>query len=260
MADGGSILSGAASGAATGSAFGPWGTVIGAGVGAVGSMVGAGKSSGAASKAQAQQEAMQRADLDFRRQQYDRYLGLFGPTEERLAAEARSTMPLDYEQNYAQIKQQYADALRGIQRGSAMGLPTGLQVGAGRQAAFGQANALSGAWGQGLINRRNLGLDLTGRGQTERAAGALSGGMQNMANLYGSQAALYNQAAQQGWQGFGQGLGNLAYSLQRMNQPVAPYSITGTPGVGSNFGNNWGNPVPLAPTSTMPLGPDPYLK
>lgn len=195
------------------------GVITAAGIGTAGSLYGASKSSKAAGKAMSQQEAMQRQDLDFRRQQYDRYLGLFGPTEERLAAEAQSSMPLDYEQNYAQIKQQYADALRGIQRGSAMGLPTGLQVGAGRQAAFGQANALSGAWGQGLINRRNLGLNLTGRGQIERAAGSLSGGMQNMANLYGGQAGMYNQAAQQGWQGFGQGLGNLAYSLQGMNQP-----------------------------------------
>lgn len=190
-----------------------------AAAGTLASMYGAQQSAKAAGRAQASQEGVQRQDLDFRRQQYDRYLGLYGPTEERLAAEARSTQPLDYEQNYAQIKQQYADALRGIQRGAAMGLPTGLQVGAGRQAAFGQAGALSQAWGQGLINRRNLGLDLTGRGQTERAAGSLSGGMQNMANLYGGQAGMYNQAAQQGWQGFGQGLGNLAYSLQGMNQP-----------------------------------------
>jgi membrane-anchored protein YejM (alkaline phosphatase superfamily) len=75
-------------------------------------LLGASKSSKAATKAANQQQAMQQAQLDFQKQQYNRYLGLFGPTEEQLAAQSRSNQPLFYDQNKAQIQQQYANALR----------------------------------------------------------------------------------------------------------------------------------------------------
>lgn len=102
-------------------------------------------------------------------------------------------------------------------------------------------------------------MSLTGRGQIERAAGSLSGGMQNMANLYGSQAGMYNQAAQQGWQGFGQGLGNLAYSLQGMNQPTQPLSY----GAFQNAYSNANMALPagsggMLPTPTGPVPTPPY--
>lgn len=197
-------------------------------VGTGASLYGAGKSSKAGSKAMSQQQQMAQADLDFRKQMYDRYMGLYGPVEERLGAEARSTQPLDYERNYAAIKQNYGDALRNISSSMAMrGMAgSGLDVGAMRGAALGQAGALSGAYGQGLINRRNLGMQLTGRGQIQQAGGAYMGGMQNLSNLYGQQAGMYNQAAAQGWQGFGQNLGNLGYALQGMNQPYQAPMVT----------------------------------
>jgi len=197
------------------------GTVIAGGIGAIGGLIGAGKNSRAAGRALDSQERMHQADLAFRQQQYNRYLGLYGPTEEKLAGEARSSQPLDYEQNYAAIKQNYGDALRGIN--SSMGMRgiagSGLDVGAMRGAALGQASGLSQAYAQGLTTRRNLGLTLTGRNQIGQSARDLMGGYQNMAGLYGGQANMYNQAAAQGWQGFGQGLGNLGYSLQNQNKP-----------------------------------------
>lgn len=123
-----------------------------------------------------------------------------GPIEERLAAEAKSTKPLDYEPLAAKTKENYAAAQRGIT--TAMGLRgmagSGLDEAAIRGAAFGQASDLSKDWAQGLVNRRNLGLTLTGRGQIQQAAQGVSGGLQNLSNFYGQQAGLYNQAAQQG--------------------------------------------------------------
>jgi hypothetical protein len=201
------------------------GAIAAAGVGAGASLYGASKNSKAASNAQNQQQQMAQQQLDFQKGMYNRYLGLYGPTEQHLADEANSSQPLDYEQNYAAIKGNYGDALRNISSSMAMrGIAgSGLDVGAERGAALGQAGALSGAFGQGLINRRNLGMQLTGRGQIQQAGQGYAGGMQNLANLYGQQAGMYNQAAAQGWQGFGQNLGNLGYALQNMNKPGDPY-------------------------------------
>lgn len=226
------------------------GVITAAGIGTAGSLYGANKASKAQSSAMNQQQQMAQQDLSFRQGMYDRYLGLYGPIEQQLATEAQSTQPLDYEQNQAQIKEQYANALRNI--GTNMGMRgiagSGLDVGAMRGAALGQAGALSGAYAQALTNRRNLGMALTGRGQIQQAGGAYMGGMQNLANLYGQQAGMYGQASAQGWQNFGTNLGNLGYALQSMNRPQ-PFSITGNPNYGPSFANNWGNPVPTVPTA-----------
>ena len=221
-----------------------------AAAGTLASMYGASQAGKAQQQAMSAQERQAQADLAFRQGMYNRYLGMYGPVEQRLADEAQSTQPLDYEQNYAAIKQNYGDALRNISSSMAMrGIAgSGLDVGAMRGAALGQAGALSGAYAQGLANRRNLGMALTGRGQIQQAGGAYMGGMQNLANLYGQQAGMYGQAAAQGWQNFGTNLGNLGYALQSQNQPQ-PFGITGNPNYGPSFANNWGNPVPTVPTT-----------
>ena len=191
--------------------------ITAAAIGTVASGYTASQSAKAAGKASSAQETAAAEDLAFRREQYNRYLGLMGPIEEKLAAEAKSAEPLDYERNAAQVKQNYANAQRGIT--SAMGLRgmagSGLDEAAIRGAAYGQAGDLSNAWAQGLTNRRNLGLTLTGRGQIERAAQGVGQGLQGMANLYGNQANQYNQAAQAGWANFGKGLSGLAGAFGR---------------------------------------------
>ena len=195
-----------------------------AAIGAAAGIYGASQNAKAASKATSAQESAQAADLAFRREQYERYLGLMGPIEEKLAAEAKSTQPLDYERNAAQVKSNYAAAQRGIT--SQMGLRgmagSGLDEAAIRGAAYGQASDLSNAWAQGLVNRRNLGLTLTGRGQIGQAAQGVQGGLQGMANMYGNHASQYNAAAQQGWANFGQGLQGIAYGLGRMGKQNQP--------------------------------------
>lgn len=228
------------------------GVITAAGIGAGASLYGANKSSKAAGRAADQQQQMAQKDLAFRRQLYDRYLGLYGPTEEALARQAQSTQPLDYEKNYAAIKQNYGDAMRNISAAmSSRGIAgSGLDIGAARSAALGQAGALSGAYAQGLINRRNLGMELTGRGQIGQAGQAYMGGMQNMANLYGQQAGLYNQAAAQGWQSFGQNLGNLGYSLQGLNHPAMAPMAYGQ--VGAAY-QNANTPLPAGNTYTLPM-------
>lgn len=192
-----------------------------AAVGTAASAYSANQASKNASKAMSAQERQAQADLDFRKMQYDRYMGLMGPIEDKLAQEAQSSAPLDYDKNAAAIKQNYGNAQRNIT--NAMGMRgiagSGLDVGSMRGAAFGQAGELSAANAQGLINRRNLGLTLTGRGQIGQAANGVAQGMQGMTNLYGNRANLYNGAAAQGWQNFGTGLNGIAGMLQQGNMP-----------------------------------------
>ncbi len=216
--------------------------IMGAGaLGAGASLAGAGKNAKAASSAQASQERMAGADLAFRQAQYNRYLGLMGPIEQQLSTEAQSSQPLDYDKNKAAIAQNYGNTQRQIT--NAMGMRgmagSGMDVGAMRGAAMGQAGEMSNAYSTGLMNRRNLGLSLTGRGQIQNAASGVMGGMQNMANLYGQQAGMYNQAAGQGYAGFGQGLQSMAnaYGRYQYNQPQgAPaydgMGYAGNPGSG----------------------------
>ncbi len=197
------------------------GVITAAGIGTVGSLYGANKASKAQSSAMEQQKQMAQQDLAFRQGMYNRYLGLMGPVEEQLAQQARSTQPLNYEQNQAQIKQQYANALRNINANMGMrGIAgSGLDVGAMRGAALGQAGELSNTYAQGLINRQNLGMGLTGRNQIMQAGGMVPGGFQGLSNMYGGWGQQFGQAAAQGWQNFGQNLGNLGFYMQNLNQP-----------------------------------------
>ena len=236
-----------------------------AAAGALASAYGAQQSAKAQGQAMSAQERQAQADLAFRQGMYNRYLGLYGPIEQQLATEAQSTQPLDYEQNQAQIKEQYANALRNI--GTNMGMRgiagSGLDVGAMRGAALGQAGALSGAYAQGLINRRNLGLGLTVRNQIMQAGAQVPGGFQGLSNMYGGWAGMYGQAAQQGWQNAGMGLGNLAYALQGINQPRQQPAMAATNA--GLYGNNGGLGMPsaLGPSSanidpSLLSGPSPY--
>ena len=230
-------------------------SVIGTGA----SLYGASKSSKAAGSAMGQQKQLAEADMAFRQQQYNRYLGLYGPIEQNLANEAQSSQPLDYDRMAAQIQQNTAGALRN--ETNMMGMRgiagSGLDIGAMRGAALGQASELSEARSQGFINRRNLGLTLTGGHQIQNAAQGVMGGYQGLGNMYGNWGNMYNQAAAQGWQNFGQNLGNLGWALYNSKKKKQePYSITGKPGEGPNLGNNWGNQMPYAPVGEPNYPPE----
>ena len=140
-------------------------TLGAAGIGAGASLLGASKNAKAASNAMNAQQQAQQAQLDFQRQQYNRYLGLYGPIEEQLAAQARSNQPLFYDQNKAQIEQQYANAARANAR--QLGLSgmagSGLAGGYARGAALNKASAESNAYNQGMVNQLGLRTSLAGK-------------------------------------------------------------------------------------------------
>jgi len=224
-------------------------------VGAGASLMSADKNSSAQENATAQQVAMQRQQLDFQKQQYNRYLGLFGGTEQNLANQANSSQPLFYDQNAAAIKSNYGNTLRNVNQSMGMrGMAgSGIDAGALRGAASGQAGALSSAYNQGMQNRMNLGLSLTGRGQIQNAAAGVGNSMQGMANVYGQQAGMYGNAAMMAGQGvansmnqFSQGMGqyNMMNYLRGMNTPQ---------GSGWNSGG-WDYSSPTTTSDGIPLG------
>ena len=213
-----------------------------AGAGVVMSGINANNANKQAGKALSAQQQMEQQKLDFQREQYQRYLSLFGPTEERLAREANSEQPLDYDKNKAAITTNTDQSLRNISRQMSMrGMAgSGTDVGANRGALMGQGAALSGAYAEGLDKRRNLGLSLTGRGQIGGSANGVASGMQGMSNLFGSQAGMWGGAAQQGWGNFSTGLGELGNMLSKTNK-VKPDSVQvdgggGSPGSAPNWG------------------------
>jgi hypothetical protein len=175
----------------------------------MGSSKSAGKSADKAAELQ-YQAAM--ADLAFRQKMYDEAQAKYGPLEQQLLGQAKSDRPLGYDMLSGQIQQQYADALRNL---SAMGYQGGgLAGGAGRQAQFGLATALPQAYSQGQMNRLNLGTSLLGRSPVYGLGQNVSGGYQNLGNLYGNQFDVYNRlgmmgsaATGQALQGFGYGMG-----------------------------------------------------
>jgi hypothetical protein len=198
-------------------------------IGVAGSLTSARKNATAAERAQEAQERSAREDLDFRKAQYNRYLGLMGPIEEQLAAEAKSSEPLDYDKMAAQIKSQYAGANRNLSSSmSNRGMAgMGMDLGGMRGLAMGQAGATTDAYSKGLENRRNLGLTLTGRNQIGQAAQGVGVGMRGMTDLYGGMAKSYNDAAKESWGGFGENLGALGGMIQNgLNERFVPVSAT----------------------------------
>jgi hypothetical protein len=210
-------LGGAATGAKIGSAIGPWGTAIGGAVGLVAGAIGGISASKARKKAQQQANKIAREDLAFRKQVYGEEQRLYGPLKQRLVGEAMSSEPLDYAQISGRIRENYANALRRINETSGIGAARS------QSARLKMATELAGAHGQGLANRRNLGLAVSGRDQTIPLAMNVSGGYQNIQRMAENEAAIQGQQAAANWGAAASGLGQLIYGVSQMNsQPPPP--------------------------------------
>ena len=224
---------------------------IGGGLG----MMSAGKNAKSASNAMQSQERMQEQQLDFQKQQYQRYLNLYGPIEQQLAGQAHSSQPLFYDQNAAAIKQNYANAGRNLSSQMSMrGMAgSGQDAAAMGGLASQQAGALSGAYNTGMQNRLNLGMQLTNHSPLQSAGQGVSGSMQGMANLYGNQANLYNNASMMGGQAVGNASGGLgrAWGAQGINSPGQQGALQ----------QNW-NDMRVNPQQTVPVNwqrPNDYI-
>ena len=201
--------------------------VAGAGAGASSSKK-AGKSADEQAKLQAKASA---ADLAFRQQMYQDAQAKYGPLEQQLIGQATSNQPLGYDMLSGQMQQQYADALRRIGEQGNIGMG-GLAGGAARQSQFGLATGLGSAYAQGQMNRLALGQSLLGRDPTTQLGMNVSGGMQNMSNLYGQQAGMYGQLAGQGANAMSQSLQGLGYNLGQMYKPSPIQNQQVNPAIG----------------------------
>ena len=172
-------------------------------IGAGSSMAGSSKASKAQEKAMQSQERSAQQDLAFRQKMYEDAQAKYGPLEQQMLGQATSNQPLGYDILSGQIQQQYGDALRRIGQQGMGGMGGGLQGGAARQAQFGMATGLGSAYAQGQMNRLNLGQSLLGRDPSAQLGMNVSGGMQNMSNLYGNTADMYGKLAGAGAQGVG---------------------------------------------------------
>lgn len=218
----GSALSGAVSGASTGATIGSVvpgvgtavGAVVGGAIGLVGGLLGGIGASKARKQATKQANKIAREDLAFRKQVYGEEQRLYGPLKQRLVGEAMSSEPLDYAQISGRIRENYANALRRINETSGIGAARS------QGARLKMATELAGAYGQGLTNRRNLGLAVSGRDQTIPLAMNVSGGYQNIQRMAENEAAIQGQQAAANWGAAASGLGQLIYGASGlMNKP-----------------------------------------
>lgn len=253
----GSALSGAGGGAGTGAGIGfmvggpagaAAGAVIGGAIGLVGGLVGGIAESRARKQATKQANKIAREDLAFRKQVYGEEQRLYGPLKQRLVGEAMSSEPLDYAQISGRIRENYANALRRINETSGIGAARS------QSARLKMATELAGAYGQGLTNRRNLGLAVSGRDQTIPLAMNVSGGYDNLRKMSENEAALHGQQAAANWGAAASGLGQLIYGASQMNsQPPPPpntqYLMPSPSSTAAQMGVNPYGQIPGAPTT-----------
>lgn len=245
----GSALSGAGSGALTGAGVGflaggpagaAVGSVIGGAVGLVGGLFGGIGASKARKKAQQEANKIAREDLAFRKAVYANEERLYGPLKQRLVGEAMSSQPLDYAETSGRIRENYANALRRINETSGIGAARS------QSARLKMAGELAGAYQQGLTNRRNLGLAVSARDQTNQLAMNVSGGYQNIQRMAENEAELQGKQAAANWGAAASGLGQLIYGASQMNNQTPP-PPTNTPYL-----------MPSPTTTANQMGVNPY--
>ena len=240
---GSGALSGAASGAAIGTQIFPgWGTAIGAGVGAIAGFLGGKSADKKAEAAKRERKMYGEQNMAMNRELFEQEKRIMRPIKERLGAEAMSSQPLDYAQISARIRQNYANALRQLNETSGIGASRN------QGARLKMATELAGAYGQGLANRRNLGLALMGRDQTAQYASNLGRSYENMAEMARQEQMLNEASARENYAMAAQGLGQALYGAQQMfNKPE-----------GDIASNPWGNKVIVFPSADIPTSTPTY--
>jgi len=165
-------------------------------------------------KAMAQEAAAREKDLAFRQKMYADEKAFYDPMREQIRNMALSDKPLGYDRNAGEIKKQYSDAMRNLTSGASFN--SGLAGGAGRQAMFGQAQDLTKAYDEGVMKRMAL-LQGIGMGGNQLQYGMnVSGGMENMASMYGNNASMYGNLAAAGSAAAGQAISSGMSALGSM--------------------------------------------
>lgn len=152
-------VGGAASGAATGGQMGgPWGALIGGVIGGGMGLLGA--KNWRKNSAQGKEDELMRLERE-RREKIEALRDAeekrVGPLRDTLYREANSDQPLDYQSTQADMRRRYQEAIRGIR---SQRTDSGLAASQQQGANLDLASNLSGAFDQGLKNRRALQMSL----------------------------------------------------------------------------------------------------
>jgi hypothetical protein len=203
------------------------------GAGVLISAYSASQASKAQSRAMDLQQSALAADQAFRQQQYADYQKNYGPLEQKLIQQASSEQPLNLGPNWSRIQSNFDTAGRNNETSLARKGMLGSGLDVNNNLESGRAYALSNAFSQGLQNRQALQMQLLNAGkQMPQQAGFASQGNQQMAGLYGQQAALYGNMAAGAGQGLSSSLGALGYALgnyQSTPQPTVNTTMIGMP-------------------------------
>lgn len=145
------------------------------------------------------QERMANNRLAFDKQKYDRYKSIYGPLEEKEAADAMQDGPLDYGLIRSHLDRQYANLGRGMtEQANNSGMQASGLDAAKRQAADIQhGEALSTAYGVGLMNRRNYRSAVMNHNQLPQAGNSYSNSLGSLSDMYGGWRRDANSAARE---------------------------------------------------------------
>ena len=214
-----------------------------------------------------QQQNAANANLALNQQYMQQQESRYGPLMDQYVQQASGSTPLDYGITSGAIQQNYDTAQRNLAtQMAARGLSGSGLAGAGTGGLeIGRANALSSAFQQGLVNRRNLGMQVLQHYNPQGAVQGVSNAYGNQQQMYGQYAGMYNQAAAQGYGAASSALGSAAqaYGMSHPQQVPAPDAYSSTQAMVQQNANT---PVPgmgqgynMPPMSTdLPMQPS-YL-
>jgi len=181
---------------------------------------------------------------------------LYGPLEQNLVQQASSNQPMYYGQMSGQINAGVNAGERGLdtQMASRGMTGSGLQAGGIQGMEMGRQGTLANAFQTGLQMRTALGQTMLQRYQPMFTQQLMSGATTQAANAQTQQQMFYANAAQQGWNNVGKGLGSAVTAYGNMQgQPD-----TSTPDMSAGTNANMSNPQPGIPmasadNSMMPM-------
>ena len=157
--------------------------------------------------ANAQTSAMNQAN-QLAAQQYADEKALYDPVRKKLISQNMAAIPSDYAQYTNAINKNYGNVERNMLNGSVQN--SGLVTSQIQGAEMNKASSLAEAYNRAKQEQsRNL-MALLGHDRSAQMAQSALGTQENLANMYGNQAAIAGRNAQLGSQGVISGIGGLA--------------------------------------------------
>lgn len=174
-------------------------------------------------------DAASAAQLAFQQQQYDDWQAVYGPIQDNLSSFYQKLTPETFAASgLQQAQQQYNATQEQFQRSFAQrGITTGAQAMMEQQAALSLAQEKAGIRQQAPMQVATAQQGFLNQQVNNPATTGISNALQNQTNLFGQQAATYNQQATQAYNVMGQNIqqGFQAYGQYQQNQALQNQAI-----------------------------------